>query len=239
MFRDKERFGQDPTTVVRSKDPTFFAPLKWKEPQRVFACSWSDFFHPDADQWRDDAWRIIATTQQHTYLILTKRPERIIDCVPWARDNPSIYDNMSLSPTGVLFGGPPRYDPWPHVWIGTSVESMRWIHRLDELARAPVAHRFVSAEPLLGCVSVLEWLASRAAPLEWVIVGGESGPDARPMEMGWARKIRNECAHYGVPFFLKQLGGWPDARSHERAVLDGREYKQTPWNAAIPNVVPS
>ena len=223
MYRDKGRYGQEPEVVTRSKT-TFNDPLKWHEPARVFTCSWSDFFHEAADGWRDEAWNIIRRTPHLTYQILTKRPERIAAHLPadWG-------------------------EGWPNVWLGVSVENQRWRERMGRLALIPAAVRFVSCEPLLGPVS-FKWLLTEPPPIalttadeshaldffretfDWVIVGGESGPDARPMELDWARTIRDECAEAGVAFFLKQLGGYPDARAHDKAVLDGRRHTAMPNN---------
>ncbi len=196
MFRDKRRYGQDPSTVVRSKDPTFYAPLKWAAPGKVFTCSWSDWFHAAADPWRDEAWAIIRATPHLTYQILTKRPERIKPYLPadWG-------------------------DGYPNVWLGTSVENQRWTTRIDELLAVPARVRFLSCEPLLGLVDLERWLAyhdsngeptfpRRDSGLHWVIVGGESGPDARPMHPDWARSLRDQCQAAGVAFFFKQWGEW-------------------------------
>lgn len=177
MFRQKRQFGQEPDVVLRSSDVTFKAPLRWQGPRMIFTCSWSDFFIEEADPWRDEAWDIIRATPRHIYQILTKRPERIAESLPadWG-------------------------DGWRHVWLGVSVESQEYTHRLDTLAGIPAAIRFVSAEPLLGPLDLRPWLGV----LDWVIVGGESGPDFRPMDMAWARDIRDQATLYGVAFFFKQ-----------------------------------
>jgi protein gp37 len=124
MYRDKTRYGQDPSDVVRGKT-TFDLPRKWKEPKLIFTCSWSDFFIADADSWRPEAWDIIRSTQRHSYQILTKRPERIADHLPkdW---------------------------PLPNVWLGVSVENPRFYHRIAILRKIPAAVRFLSLEPLLA-----------------------------------------------------------------------------------------
>lgn len=164
MYREKKQYGQDPSRVVRSKTK-FEDPHRWKTPQWIFTCSWSDFFHETADPWRGAAWEIIRQTPHHTYLILTKRPERMAGRLPW--------------PAG---GG------WPHVWLGVSIESAAYEHRVEQLVDTCAAHRFVSAEPLLGPVSLGPWLG--LGGIEWVIAGGESGPKARPMNLTWARILR-------------------------------------------------
>ena len=124
----KKRYGQDPLIVVRSKPPTFNAPLKWTDPARVFTCSWSDFFHPEAEGWRDDAWDIVRRTPHLTYQILTTRIERAGgECLP--RD----WD-----------------ENFEHVWLGLTVENADTLHRIETLSRIPCRTRFISFEPLLG-----------------------------------------------------------------------------------------
>jgi protein gp37 len=191
MFRDKARYGQDPEVVTRSKG-TFRAPLSWRDPALVFTCSWSDWFHKAADAWRDEAWDIIRRTPHLTYQILTKRPGRI------ARHLPDDWG-----------------EGYPNVWLGVSVENQDAAFRASQLATIPARVRFVSAEPLLGPV----WLSNHvyregyvnALPfIHWVIVGGESGPDCRPMEIRWARDLIAQCRAHGVAVFVKQLGGWPN-----------------------------
>jgi protein gp37 len=121
--REMTRYGRDFNTVTRAKDGSFYAPLKWKEPRKIFTCSWSDFFIKDADAWRGEAWNVIMQTPRHTYLVLTKRTERIGNC--------------KLA--------------WPqHIWLGASVETPRQYRRVDELREIPACIRFLSMEPLLA-----------------------------------------------------------------------------------------
>lgn len=229
MFRERERYGKDPSVVVRSKT-TFTAPLRWKRGAGsglVFTCSWSDWFHEGADAWRDEAWAIIRATPHLTYQILTKRPERIVEHLPadWG-------------------------DGWPNVWLGVSVENQRFRdERMSRLAAIPAAVRFVSAEPLLGPLS-FRWgpwyglsrehdtdhLDGLRKFFHWVIVGGESGSEARPMALDWARTIRDECAEAGVAFFLKQLGGSRNPRAHDLAILDGQRHTAIPARRALADV---
>src|SRR5690349_10648329 len=203
MFREQERYGRDPSVVVRSKT-TFDDPLKWRAPRVVFTCSWSDWFHEAADEWRPAAWDIIRRTPQHIYLILTKRPERMESRLPWS-----------------AFG-----DPWPNVWLGVSVENQRFAHRLAILNTMPAARRFLSAEPLLGPLDIAEHLGPRL--VSWVIVGGESGPGWREMDISWVRWLGSQCRERGAAFFLKQLGGWPDKRGGAKATLDGKRWTERP-----------
>ena len=191
MFRDKERYGQDPTIVMRSKT-NFNAPLRWKEPGLVFTCSWSDWFIEAADAWRDEAWAIIKATPHLTYQILTKRPERIADHLPadWG--------------TG-----------YPNVWLGVSVENQATADfRIPILASVPAVVRFLSMEPLLGPVDLtLSFNKNYWAEgiIGWVIVGGESGNDTgkyryRAMSLEWLNSIITQCYRFGVPLFIKQMG---------------------------------
>lgn len=182
MYRDKERYGQNPFDVVRSSPATFNAPLKWKS-GRVFTCSWSDFFIEQADAWRDDAWDVIRRTPHLTYQILTKRPERIAGHLPkdWGQG-------------------------WPHVWLGVSVETPEYWSRAGILRTIPAAIRFLSLEPLLEDLGFV-YLDG----IHWVIVGGESGPEARPMNIRWAERIMDRCREARVPFFLKQFGAKPNS----------------------------
>jgi len=190
MFRDMARYKKDPNVVVRTKPATFNAPLKWKEPRMVFTCSFSDFFIEEADEWRADAWEIIRKTPQHTYQILTKRPERIKACLP---------DDWG--------------DGYPNVWLGVSVENQDNIGRIHLLAEIPAAVRFVSAEPLLGEVNFRadDKVFESFKKMDWIIVGGESGNNTgkyqyRPCEIEWMELIAHQCAYEGVACFIKQLG---------------------------------
>lgn len=177
--RNMKRYGRDFKQVVRSKT-TFNDPVKWKKTRRVFTCSWSDWFIEEADPWRDDAYEVMRQAPHHTYLILTRRPERILDHLPrdWGAG-------------------------WPNVWLGVSVELQRYApSRIAELAGVPAQVRFVSAEPLLGPLDLTSPLM--IGGVDWVIVGGESGPNRRPMDMAWARSLRDQCKASGVAFYFKQ-----------------------------------
>ena len=183
MFREQKQYGNDPNVVRRSKTK-FNEPLKWSESARVFTCSWSDWFIEEADPWRDEAWEIIRTTPHLTYQILTKRPENILERLP------------------IDWG-----DGWSNVWLGVSAEDQENADkRVNQLWGLPARVKFVSAEPLLDRID-FSWAFGF---IDWVIVGGESGPGSRPMDIGWARQIRRQCREAGVAFFMKQMGGWPN-----------------------------
>lgn len=162
--------------MVRGKT-TFYSPLKWKDPTLIFTCSWSDFFIEEADAWRADAWEVIRATPQHTYQILTKRPERMAQNLPdkW---------------------------PWSNVWLGVSIENPRFYWRASLLRAVPAYLRFLSLEPLLTAMPDVP-----LEGISWVIVGGESGPGCRPIQADWVTAIRDQCVRAGVAFFFKQWGG--------------------------------
>jgi len=226
MFRDQRRYGRDPEVVQRCADATFYAPLRktsWKRERDaaiaergrhlVFTCSWSDWFHPAADEWRDEAWRVIRETPESTYQILTKRPRLIPTRLPadWG-------------------------DGYPNVWLGVTVETHRWVYRADLLRKVPAAVRFISAESLLGPLVCdapggqwrdgYEGRQLDLTDIDWLITGGESGPGHRSFDPAWAADLRGECAVEGVAFFHKQNGG-PRPESNGR-LLDGRTYDEMP-----------
>lgn len=181
MYRDKRRYGQDPTTVVRSKPATFNAPLTKLVGPLVFVCSWSDFFIEEADPWRDEAWDIIRQTPHLTYQILTKRAEGIRHCLPedWGDDG------------------------WPNVWLGVSVETEDYLWRIIPLEDIPAVVKFVSYEPALEYVDFTTF----SPTLDWVISGGESGPNPRRANLDWFRQVRDDCKKNNIAYFHKQHGG--------------------------------
>lgn len=204
----ENRMGRSFRDVRRSQAATFNAPLRWKRGRRIFTCSISDFFIEEADGWRDDAWEVIRRTPQHTYQILTKRPERILDHLPGDWDH---------------------NHGWPHVWLGTSVETQRYADlRVPQLLKVPAKIHFLSCEPLLGPLDLRPFLISAPPdvdPVGWVIVGGESGPNFRVMDLDWARRIHGQCETAGVPFFFKQRSA---LRPESDPRLDGRDWKEMP-----------
>jgi protein gp37 len=179
MFSGQRRYGKNPDQVIRAAPATFRAPLKWHDERKVFTCSWSDWFIPEADDWRADAWAIMRETPQHTYQVLTKRPERITQCLP--ADWSAGYAN---------------------VWLGVSAEDQKEANlRLPLLCEVPAVVRFVSCEPMLGPIQL------DLTGLGWVICGGESGSQRRHFERAWARDLYTQCQAAGVAFFYKQGSG--------------------------------
>jgi protein gp37 len=172
-------------------------PLRWRQPRTVFVNSMSDLFHARVPTaFIRQVFEVMTATPQHTYQILTKRAAR-------------------LAKVAHLFD-------WPaNVWMGVSVEDVSQLDRVNHLREVPAAVRFVSAEPLLGPLAGID-----LAGIHWLIAGGESGPNARPMSSAWARSLRDRCRAEDVPFFFKQWGGrTPKAGGR---LLDGRTWDEMP-----------
>lgn len=189
-------------------------PARLKQPHMIFVNSMSDMFHPRIDRtFLQQVWNVIRRTPQHTYQILTKRPEAIQERLPqdWG-------------------GG------WPNVWLGVSAEDAKnAARRIPALLTVPAAIRFVSLEPLLGPIEP-KWLAG----LDWVIVGGESGPVHRSMDMSWARAIRDGCQERGIPLFIKQDSDYLPGQRSYLVEEDGTqvEYHEYPTMARPPEQKP-
>jgi protein gp37 len=176
-------------------------PLNWKQPQAIFVNSMSDLFHQNVPC--EFIQRVFATMRKaywHQFQILTKRSGRLL----------ALSDSID----------------WPsNVWMGVSVESERYAKRIDHLRRTQAQTKFLSLEPLLGPLESLDLTG-----IDWVIVGGESGPGARPMRPEWATSIRDQCLKAGVPFFFKQWGGVQKSRAGR--TLEGRIHDAMPVNKA-------
>lgn len=220
-------------------------PLRWRKPRRIFVCSQTDLFGEwVSDSDIDQMFAIMALCPQHTFQVLTKRPERMrehlssddacdrIEAFMWElieqHIDPCERRSDDLRATAQdLFDG-----PLPNVWLGVSCEDEPTAQlRIRDLLATPAAFRFVSLEPLLGSIDVRPWLACEGhlartfgnVFLDWVITGGESGPHARPEHPQWFRDIRDSCVAAGVPFFHKQNGKLGAGR-----LLDGRTWDQMP-----------
>jgi len=174
-------------------------PLKWRLPRTIFVNSMSDLFHHDIpESYIKKCFDVMQQASQHTFQVLTKRPERAAEMsrkLPWAAN----------------------------IWMGTSIENQDYVSRAHLLAKVPAAIRFLSIEPLLGPVEGLP-----LNKIRWVIVGGESGPGARPMQEAWILTIKTTCEKANVPFFFKQWGGVQKSRAGRE--LLGREWNEMPTN---------
>lgn len=172
-------------------------PLNWREPRVIFVNSMSDLFHEKVPETFIHAvFNTMAAAYWHTFQILTKRSERLSELAHCL--------------------------PWTkNVWMGVSVESPQYIRRIHDLRTVPSAVRFLSMEPLLESITELPLRG-----VDWVIVGGESGPRCRPMDADWVRQIRDRCIKSGVPFFFKQWGGV--RKKNNGRLLDGRTWDELP-----------
>lgn len=177
-------------------------PLKWKRPQTIFVNSMSDLFHDDIPiEFIRKVFDVMHRADWHRYQILTKRSERMQELSPLLK--------------------------WePHIWMGVTVEASDYIPRIEQLGNTGACVKFLSLEPLLSPMHNL-----RLEGIDWVIVGGESGPKARPMKKEWAADIRNQCQSAKVPFFFKQWGGVNKKKNGRE--LDGRTWNETP--ALVPS----
>jgi len=182
---------------VTHHEHALLKPLSWKKPQTVFVNSMSDLFHDNVPfTFIQNTFDTMWRADWHIFQILTKRSERLAE--------------MS------------NQLHWPkNVWMGVSVENEQYSYRIDHLRRTPAVVRFLSIEPLLGPLPTLD-----LERIDWVIVGGESGPGARPMNAEWVMDIRDQCLNAGVPFFFKQWGGVRKKQTGRK--LEGRTWDQFP-----------
>jgi protein gp37 len=193
-----------------------YEPMGWRKPRTVFVNSMSDLFHEKVPvNFVGSVWNTMALTQQHTYQILTKRPARARTVLNGWADEGWMFRRHDMMWCGPIEG------PLTNVWLGTSIESDEYVKRAHHLRHTPAAIRFISAEPLLGPLPSLDLTG-----IDWLIAGGESGPNARRVEADWIRDLRDRCIEAGVAFFFKQWGGrTPKAGGRE---LDGSTHDGYP-----------
>lgn len=183
-------------------------PLKWVKPRMVFVNSMSDLFQEKVPaRFSKDVFDVMRLADWHVYQMLTKRGERM---------------------SHVVRKFPKRLQALPNVWLGVSVEDKKYgVPRIEHLRQTPAAVRFLSVEPLLEDLGEID-----LAGIDWVIVGGESGPGARPMKPKWAMSVRDQCHAARVPFFFKQWGGVQKSKNGRK--LDGRTYDDFPLVPKVP-----
>lgn len=271
--------GPQWTGVVRTVEDVLLAPLSWRKSGRVFVNSMSDLFHEDVpDDFIDRVFAVMALAYQHTFQVLTKRPERMrayVDLACGRIADTIIQFRRERGDTSVVVPLPhlePGVEWWPlpNVWLGVSAENQETADaRIPLLLQTPAAVRWVSAEPLLGPVDLTDVVVRRegehhinalsmdddnpaddaeygGACLDWVIVGGESGPKARPCDVAWIRSIVLQCKAAEVPVFVKQLGAVPVMSEAEwraastTAMLNHRNDKLAPAGSGfVPLLVSS
>lgn len=237
--------------VALAPEHILTAPMRASKPRTYFVNSMGDVFHEDVpDEWIDRVFAVMALSPQHTFIVLTKRAERMRNYLLRGDDEHGDYFErladaaveLTLSPCSAYVESVNW--PLPNVWLGVSTERQQEAdERIPHLLATPAAVRFISAEPLLGPLDLIalnliggrrldvlqsytsvplaepgHWAhePNELPSLDWVIVGGESGPDARPMHPDWARSLRDQCSAAGVPFFFKQWGEWTPGENVQR-----------------------
>lgn len=185
-------------------------PYAWKTPKRVFVCSMGDLFHEGVpDEFIHRVYQVMHQCPQHTFQVLTKRPQRMLDIASYYCRAPGIINSSNI-------------------WFGVSVEDQqRADERIPLLLQMPPAPRFVSCEPLLGPVEINKRWLTGAPRVDWVIAGCESGPNRRPADADWFRSLRDQCAAAGVPFFLKQMD------------VEGRVVKMPKLDGVVHDAIPA
>lgn len=215
-------------------------PLRWRKPRRIFVNSMSDLFHDDVPtDFIAKVFAIMALAPQHTFQVLTKRHARMRSLLSADYFRAEVHGHAAWWADHLNLKLPQPHWPLPNVWLGVSTENQRWADiRIPALLDTPAAVRFISAEPLLGSIDLRQSFAKWVPPIDhqawatadktkvpggveemlrvrdvlhWVIVGGESGPGARPMHPDWARALRDQCTAAGVPFLFKQHGEYVEA----------------------------
>jgi protein gp37 len=195
--------------AVREDNEALAIPLSWKKPRKIFVNSMSDLFHERvSDEFVLKVWEVMRATPHHHYQILTKRP---------ARMGSLIRSKIS--------------DVLANVWLGTSVEDSDAVSRIDYLRAVPAAIRFVSFEPLIGSVGLVD-----LRRIDWAIVGGESGRSARPIREEWIDEIYDQCQIFDTAFFFKQWGTWGKDNKRRSKKENGREYRGAHWDQ-MPKIV--
>lgn len=184
------------TGKVKQISKALDIPLRWKKPRKIFVNSMSDLFQDGVSaSFIEKVWKVMVTADHHIYQVLTKRPENM----------KTMIAELGLAPA-------------PHIWLGTSVESERYAERIEILKSIPAGVRFISFEPLIGPVGDVD-----LSSIHWAIVGGESGPNARPIDPEWVDEIEAQCRESNTAFFFKQWGG-----TNKKAT--GRTYRGRTWD---------
>ncbi len=198
MGQDKYKHGFNLTT----HEDVLNQPLEWSKPQNIFVNSMSDLFHEGvSEDFIKKVFEVMNKATWHRFQLLTKRSEKL-----------EKIDSKVL---------------WtPNIWLGVSVENADYVYRLESLKKTRANIKFVSIEPLIGSVGIVD-----LSGIDWVIVGGESGPKARPVEVTWVKEIRDQCISQQVPFFFKQWGGIN--KKKRGRVLEGRTWDEMPLEISI------
>jgi protein gp37 len=258
--RTWDRDGIGGTTGVLLHPDRVTVPLGWRKPRTVFVCSLADLFHRDVpDEYIARVFAVMALTPQHTYKVLTKRHGRMRALLSSSRFTDLIFIEVMRLAVNTIGADAWRWDyPLPNVHLGVTAENQEWAdRRILALLATPAAVRWVSAEPLVGPVSLHRYLPngwsttepgirwnptpphvepSLTSPtLDWTVIGGESGPGARPMQIEWAETIVRQCQDADVPVFMKQLGSVTGGKHHQDidTFPDHLRVREYPITAAV------
>lgn len=203
-YRDMNRYGMNPRDVVKCSGDTWAKAYKYPPGSKVFVCPWSDFFHVKADCWREEALEVMSERKDVTWLLLTKRPERVKHVIPdvwW-------YGNH-------------------HVWLGATTENEEeYNKRVDHIILSKAQNIFISVEPMLGPIIIKDVDSKN---IDWVICGCESGPQMRITKHDWIKKLKDQCVFHNIPFFLKQRNDGILGKLEKMPKLDGKVWDQVPW----------
>jgi len=210
MFREQKRYGDDPANIHRTTQNTWNQVNKFKPGEKVFVCSWGDFFIEEADPWRDEAWAVMRKRPDLIWILLTKRIENVRGRLPadWG-------------------------DGWPNVIGMVTAENQKWAdHDIPILINLPFRWKGISIEPMLGPIDLDKTCGPTwcwRAEISWIICGGESGPGARPMHPDWPKVLRDQCGNMEIPFFMKQWGEWcwPEQMPDDTYLEIDAQYGQT------------
>lgn len=241
--------GGDWTGRVNLVESRLDLPLRWKRPRRIFVNAQSDLFHDQVpDEFIARVWAVMALAPQHTFQVLTKRHGRMRSLLSSEEFRLAVQRRIPHAGASPYVAAYWKTWPLPNVWLGVSVEDQKRADlRIPALLDTPAAVRWISAEPLLGPVDIMNGLGdSWLTEIDWIVAGGESGPGARPMHPDWARSLRDQCEVAGVPFLFKQWGSHrpsavgsivrggvrfpmvPASKTAAGRELDGRTWDQYP-----------
>lgn len=236
-----KKYTKEFSAGVQTHEDELTKPLRWKKPQRIFVNSMSDLFHEDVHgAFIDFVFATMALCPQHTFQILTKRPQRMMELLTREKVKASVWHIARMNALRKLgkdwFSDSFEW-PLPNVWLGTSCENQQTAdERIPFLLQTPAALHFISCEPLLGEIDLEGFLPPNERlerpNIDWVIAGGESGPGARPMHPDWVRSLRDQCNAAGVKFFFKQWGEWMPASTEpykfmlaQLSQINNKKYK--------------
>ena len=236
MFRDQIRYGNDPTKIRRTNKPTWDSVKRMKPGERVFVCSWSDFFIEEADPWRDDAWEVMRSRPDLIWILLTKRIENVESRLPkdWGDGWPNVIGMVTAENQEWADHDIPILRKLPFKWCGVSIEPM--LEPVD-LHFPKILTKGVPYPDGFGCWDddrKDDWLNALARHaymaqseiLDWVICAPETGPKRRPYEIEWIRDLKNQCVNAGVPFFLKHL--FDNNKKISIPLIEGKIWNQFP-----------